>query len=96
MTETAAIKEAAAINEEMLEALLVIHRIASRALSAEERVGQRIQHDPHGEINGLLVQMMVIAKLARAGLPKECRELLDLAAAKEKKAAIGAEGREFH
>jgi hypothetical protein len=25
----------------MLDALLVIHRIASRALSAEERVGQR-------------------------------------------------------
>jgi hypothetical protein len=40
MTEAAAIKEAAAINEEMLDALLVIHRIARRALSDEERIGQ--------------------------------------------------------
>jgi hypothetical protein len=30
----------------MLDALLVIHRIASRALSDEERVGHRIQRDP--------------------------------------------------
>jgi hypothetical protein len=29
----------------MLDALLVIHCIASRALSAEERVGQRIQRE---------------------------------------------------
>jgi hypothetical protein len=42
----------------MLDALLVIHRIASRELSDEERVGHRIQRDPRGEINGLLVQMM--------------------------------------
>ena len=96
MTEAAAIKEAAAINEEMLNALLVIHRIAHRALSDEERVGQRIQRDPQGEINGLLVQMMAIEKLARAGLPKEGRELLDLAVAKEETAAIRAEGRKTH
>ena len=96
MTEAAAIKEAAAINEEMLNALLVIHRIARRALSHEERVGQRIQRDPHGEINGLLVQMATIEKLARAGLPKEGRELLDLAVAKEETAAIRAEGRKTH
>jgi hypothetical protein len=96
MTEAAAIKEAAAINKEMLEALLVINRIANRALSAEERVGQRIQRDPHGEIEGLLVQMMAIEKLARAGLPKEGRELLDLAVAKEEAAAIRADGRETH
>ena len=94
MTQAAMIKEAAAINKEMLHALLVIHRIAQRAMSNEERVGQRIQRDPHGEINGLLVQMMVIAKLARAGLPKECRELLDLAAAKEETAAILRRGAE--
>jgi len=36
--------------------------------------------------------MMAIEKLARAGLPKEARELLDLAAAKEETAAIAAEG----
>jgi hypothetical protein len=96
MTEAAAIKEAAAINEEMLDALLVIHRIARRALSDEERIGQRIQGDPRGEINGLLVQMMAIEKLARAGLPKEGRELLDLAAAKEETAAIRTEGRKTH
>jgi hypothetical protein len=96
MTDAAAIKEAAAINKEMLDALLVIHRIARRALSDEERVGQRIQRDPQGEINGLLVQMMAIEKLARAGLPKEGRELLDLAVAKEETAAIRAEGRKTH
>jgi hypothetical protein len=96
MTDTAAINEAAAINEEMFDALLVIHRVASRALSAEERIGQRIQRDPRGEINGLLVQMMAILNLARAGLPKEVRELLDLAAAKEETGAIRAEGRKTH
>ena len=96
MTEAAAIKEAAAINEEMLDALLLIHRIASRALSDEERVGQRIQRDPRGEINGLLVQMMAISKLARAGLPKEGRELVDLAVAKEETGAIRAEGQKTH
>jgi hypothetical protein len=79
MTEAAAIKELAAINREMLDALLVIHRIAHRAMSNEERVGQRIQRDPRGEINGLLVQMAAIERLARAGLRKEGRELLDFA-----------------
>jgi hypothetical protein len=88
--------DAAAINEGMLDALLIIYRIASRALSDEERVGQRIQRDPHGEINGLLVQMMAIEKLARAGLPKEGRDLLDLAVAKDETAAIRAEGRKAH
>ena len=96
MTEAAAIKKAAAINEGMLDALLMIYRIASRALSDEERIGQRIQRDPRGEINGLLVQMAAIEKLAHAGLPKEGRELLDLAAAKEETAAIHAEGRKTH
>jgi hypothetical protein len=96
MTEAAAIKEAAAINEEMLDALLVIHRVASRALSAGERFGQWIQRDSRGEINGLLVQMLAIEKLARAGLPKEARELLDLHVAKEETAAVRAEGRETH
>jgi hypothetical protein len=80
----------------LLDALLVIHRIASRALSAEERFGQWIQRDPRGEITGLLVQMMAIEKLARAGLPKEARELLDLAVAKEETAAIRAEGQKTH
>ena len=37
--------------------------------------------------------MMAIEKLARAGLPKEGRELLNLAAANEETAAIRAEGR---
>lgn len=84
-------------NNEMLDALVIIHRIARRALSSEERVSQRIiQRDPRGEIEGLLVQMMAIEKLARAGLPKEARELLDLAAAKEETGAIRAEGRKTH
>ena len=96
MNDTVAIKEAAAINEEMLDALLLIHRIARRALSEEERIGQRIQRDPHGEINGLLVQMMVIEKVAFSGLPKEGRQLLDLAVAKEQTAAIRTEGRKAH
>jgi hypothetical protein len=87
---------AARIDHEMLDALLIIHRIARRALSNEERVGQRIQRDPRGEINGLLVQMMAIEKLALAGLPKEALELLDLAAAKEETGAIRAEGRQTH
>jgi hypothetical protein len=85
---------AATISQEMIDALLMINLIARRALSAEERVGQRIQRDPRGEITGLLVQMMAIEKLARAGLPKEARELLDLAVAKGETAAIRAEGAE--
>ena len=76
--------------------MLVIHRIAHRALSAEERVGQRIQGDPHGENSGLLVQMMAIEKLARSALPKEARELLELAAAKDEVHAIRAVGRKDH
>ena len=40
--------------------------------------------------------MVTIGKLARAGLPKEARELLDLAVAKEETAAIRAEGRNTH
>jgi hypothetical protein len=68
----------------------------ARALSEEERVGQRILGNPRGEINGLLVQMAAIEQLAHAGLPKEGRELLDLAAAKEETAAIRAEGRKTH
>ena len=91
MTDTAA-----TINQEMIEALIMIRRIASRALSEEERVGQRIQRDPRGEIQGLLVQMMTIEKLAHAGLPKEGRELLEIAAAKEETAELRAEGRKTH
>jgi hypothetical protein len=87
---------AATINHEMIDALLIIHRIARRALSDDERVGQRIQRDPRGEISGLLVQMAAIEKLARAGLPHDARELLDLVAAKEENGAIRAEGRETH
>jgi hypothetical protein len=73
MTEAAAIKEAAAINQEMFDALLVIHRVASRALSAEERIGQRIQRDPRGEINGLLVQMAAINSGTRIIAPTAAR-----------------------
>ena len=91
MTDTAA-----TINQEMIATLIMIHRIASRALSEEERVGQRIQRDPRGEIQGLLVQMMTIEKLAHAGLPKEGRELLDVATAKEEPVAIRAGGRKTH
>jgi hypothetical protein len=91
MTDTAT-----TINQEMIDALLVIHRLAHRALSAEERVGQRIQRDPRAEIDGLLVQMAAIEMVARAGLPKEGRELLDFAAAKEAKSAIDAEGQKTH
>jgi hypothetical protein len=87
---------AARIDHEMIDALLMIHRIARRALSDEERVGQRIQRDPRGEIHGPLVQMAAIEKLARAGLPQEGRELLDLAAAKEETGAIRAQGRKTH
>jgi hypothetical protein len=84
------------INQELIVTLVMIHRIACRALSDEERVGQRILGNPRGEITGLLVQMAAIEQLARAGLPKEGRELLDLAAAKEETAAIRAEGRKSH
>jgi hypothetical protein len=87
---------AATINHEMIATLLVIYRIASRALSGDERVGQRILGNPRGEINGLLVQLATIEQLARAGLPKEGLALLDLAVAKEEKAAIRAEGRKTH
>lgn len=86
----------AGINQEMIDALVLIHRIASRALSEEERVGQRIQRDARAEINGLLVQMMTIEKLAHAGLPKEGLALLNLAVAKEETTAIRAEGRKTH
>jgi hypothetical protein len=96
MTDATAIKEAAAINTEMINTLLLIHRVASRALSTHERVGQRIQGDLLEEIRALLTQMMVVEKLSLAGLPKEGRELLDLAVAKEGAAAIRAEGRKTH
>ena len=55
-----------------------------------------IQHNARVEIEGLLVQMMAIEKLAHAALPKEGRELLDLGVAKEEIAAIFAEGRKAH
>jgi hypothetical protein len=91
MTDTAA-----AIYQEMIATLVVIHRVASRALSEEERVGQQILGDPRGEVRGLLVQMMAIEKIARAGLPKEGLALLEIALAKEERAAICAEGRKTH
>ena len=91
MTDTVA-----TINQEMIVTLVMIHRIACRTLSDEERVDQRIQGDPRGEINGLLVQMAAIEQLARAGLPGEGRELLEIAAAKEETVAIRAEGRKTH
>jgi hypothetical protein len=96
MADTAATKETAALNTEMISTLLLIHRVASRALSTHERVGQRIQGDLLEEIRALLTQMMVVEKLSLAGLPKEGRELMDLAAAKEETAAIRAEGRKTH
>jgi hypothetical protein len=80
----------------MVATMVVIHRIASRALSAEERVGQRIQRDPHGEIEGLLVQMVTIGQLVRLALPEEAREMLEVAAAKDQAAASRAAGRKEH
>jgi hypothetical protein len=96
MTDAAANKEATAINSEMVATMVVIHRISSRALSAEERVGQRIQRDPRGEIDGLLVQMAAIGQLVRLALPKEAREMLEVAAAKDQAAASRAAGRKEH
>jgi hypothetical protein len=81
--------------QEMIDALVMIHRLA-RALSAEERVGQRVQGDLRSEIHGVLVQMVAIEQLAREAVPKEGRELLELAMAKEETAAIRAEGRKTH
>lgn len=86
----------ATINQEMIVTLVMVHRIARRALSDEERVGQRILGNPRGEIDGLLVQMSAIAQLARAGLPNEGLALLDLALAKDEAVAIRAEGRRTH
>jgi hypothetical protein len=80
----------------MISTLLVIYRVAHRALSAEERVGLRIQRNARAEIEGLLVEMMTIEKLANAALPKEGLELLDLALADEETAEIHAEGRKAH
>ena len=91
MTDTVA-----TINTKMIATLMMIHRIACRALSDDERVGQRILGNPRGEINGLLVQLMSIEKLAHAGLPEVGRELLEIEAAKEQTAAIRAEGRNTH
>jgi hypothetical protein len=94
MAEAAAIEET--VNAKMISHLLIIYRVAHRALSAEERVGQQIQRNARAEIEGLLIQMMAIEKLAHAALPKEGRELLDLGVAKEEIAAIFAEGRKAH
>jgi hypothetical protein len=94
MTEAAAIEET--VNAKMVSTLLVIYRLAHRALSAEERVGQQIQRNARAEIEGLLVQMMAIEKLAHAALPEVGRELLNLALAEEETAANRAEGRKSH
>ena len=94
MTEAAAIEET--VNAKMISHMLIIYRIARRALSAEERVGQQIQRNARAEIEGLLIQMMAIEKLAHAALPKAGRELLDSAVAEEEIAAIFAEGRKAH
>jgi hypothetical protein len=64
MTEAAAIEET--VNAKMISHLLVIYRLAHRAPSAEERVGQRIQRNAGAEIVGLLIQMMAIEKLGVA------------------------------
>jgi hypothetical protein len=53
----------------------------------------RVKED---EIEGLIVQMMAIEKLAHAALPKEGRELLDLALAEEETAVNRAEARRAH
>ena len=74
MTDGASIKEAAAINGKTISTLLIIYRVAHRALSAEERVGQQIQRNARAEIEGLIIQMMAIEKLAHAALPKVGRE----------------------
>jgi len=94
MTEAAAIEET--VNAKTISHLLVIYRVAHRALSAEERVGQQIQRNARAEIEGLLVQMMAIEKLAHAALPKVGRELLDLALAEEETATNRAEERKAH
>ena len=94
MTEAAAIEET--VNAKMISTLLVIYRVAHRALSAEERVGQQIQRNARAEIEGLVVQMMAIEKLALGALPKEGRKLLDIALAEEETAANRAEGRKAH
>jgi hypothetical protein len=94
MTEAAAIEET--VNAKMISTLLVIYRLARRALSAEERVGQQIQCNARAEIEGLLVQMMAIEKLALGALPKEGRELLDLALAEVEIVMNRAEGRKAH
>ena len=96
MTDGASIKEAAAINGKTISTLLIIYRVAHRALSAEERVGQQIQRNARAEIEGLVVQMMAIEKLALGALPKEGRKLLDIALAEEETAANRAEGRKAH
>jgi hypothetical protein len=83
-------------NRDMIVTLVMIHRIACRALRDEERVGQRMKADPRSEIIGLLGQLMTIKELAHAGLSEEGLALLDLAVAKEETAAIRAEGRKIH
>ena len=84
------------INAKMISTLLVIYRLARRALSAEERVGQRLQRNPRAEIEGLLVQMMAIEKLALGALPKDGRELVDLALVEEETVVNRAGGRKTH
>ncbi|MBR0730363.1 hypothetical protein JQ595_16550 [Bradyrhizobium japonicum] len=88
--------DTARVNREMIDALVMIYRLAHRAMSDQERIGQRIQRNPRGEINGLLVQMAAIEQLARAGLPDEGCKLLELAAAKDECVAIRAAGRATH
>ena len=98
MSDGAAIKEAAAINVEMISTLLVIYRIARRAECRRTRrtADTAIQRAPRAEIEGLLVQMMAIEKLALGRLPKEGHELLDLALAEEETVVNRAEGRKAH
>jgi hypothetical protein len=52
----------------MITHLLLIYRVAHRALSAEERVRQQIQRNARAEIEGLLIRIMVIEKLAHSGV----------------------------
>jgi hypothetical protein len=69
---------------------------SARLPPVRREVGQQIQRNARAEIEGLLVQMMAIEKLAHAALPKVGRELLDLGVAKEEIAAILAERRKAH
>jgi hypothetical protein len=70
--------------------------LSARCNAVDVRVGQQIQRNARAEIEGLIIQMMAIEKLAHAALPEVGRELLDLALAEEETATNRAEGRKAH